>query len=467
MDKVDSWRNKLFFGDNLEIMKMLEDSSIDLIYLDPPFQSGRDYNLVFKELGLEVVSAQVKAFTDTWQWNEESERTYNELIQKQDVAVEVKDYLIGMKKVINNSAMMAYLVMMAPRLIEMRRLLKDSGSIYLHCDPRTSHYLKILMDMIFGKNQFRNEIVWGYRTGGVSNRYWASKHDIILFYTKTDNYKFNALKERIYYEKPFFSPKQDEQGRYYADVYIRDVWDDIKPVINVSKERIGYPTQKPEALLQRIIMASSDEGDLVLDPFCGCGTTVAVAHKLNRRWIGIDIAYIAIDIISRRLGEAEFEIDGIPKDLQGAYALKNKDPFRFQEWAVVRLGGVVSSRRSGDEGVDGKIYFYKNVKSKNSVSYGEVVIQVKGGKVGVKDVRELIGTIKGQRADFGILVSFDKPTQQMKKTAIGAGLYADNMPRIQFVTVREIIDGNIRLRIPNPVRLDVDVILRQGRLLEV
>ena len=241
--------NQIYLGDNLEIMKTFSSKSIDLIYADPPFFSQRNYG----------------DFNDIWETRQH------------------------------------YLDFMILRLQEMHRLLKDTGSIYLHCDPSCSHYLKIEMDKIWGDENFRNEIVWGYRTGGVSKKQWPRKHDIIFFYAKSNKWTHNPLQERIFYEKSFFNSKQDNKGRFYEDVYIRDVWEDLKPLLNLNSERLGYPTQKPLALLKRIIEVSSNKNDLVLDPFCGSGTTLEAAKKLGRNYIGIDINKKAIDISKERI----------------------------------------------------------------------------------------------------------------------------------------------------------------------
>ena len=304
------WKNKLYFGDNLDIMKKyIEDKSVDLIYLDPPFKSGKDYNIIFKpEKG---ANAQIKTFKDTWKWGEEAEKNYRGLIEgtltKEPPPPKLKDLMTAMRSYLGECSMMAYLSMMAPRLLEMKRVLKDTGSIYLHCDPTASHYLKILMDAIFGVENFRNEIVW--RIGWVSGfktqkRGWIRNHDTILYYTKSKKFTFN--KEFIPYP-PDYTRRGGKKPKGKG-IPIEDTWncnpaDELNSIMimSFSKEKVGYPTQKPEKLLERIIKASSNEGDLVLDPFSGCGTAVAVAEKLNRRWIGIDITYLAIDVISKRL----------------------------------------------------------------------------------------------------------------------------------------------------------------------
>ena len=313
MKKLDLSKSYLIFGDNLDILrKYLPDESIDLIYLDPPFKSGRNYNILYRELNESDSVAQIQAFEDTWRWDANSRLAYEDIIEG-DYPSKLKNLLTGMFEFLGKSEMSAYLVMMAPRLVELKRVLKSTGSIYLHCDPSASHYLKLLMDAVFGNENFRNEIIWAYRTGGSSKRNWSRKHDVLLFYSKTDKYKFNPQKEKVYTKSKsrkagivnygagtaeFF---KDEKGVYNL-VNARDVWE-ISYINSQAKERTGYPTQKPEKLLERIIKASSNKGDVVLDAFCGCGTTIAVAQKLGRRWIGIDISPIAIKITHQRLAK--------------------------------------------------------------------------------------------------------------------------------------------------------------------
>ena len=292
---------QLLCGDNLTVLSSMDTASVDLIYLDPPFNSNRNYSA---PIGSEAAGA---AFKDTWTMTDEDEVWLDEL----------KDQKMPMHTIItaagqiHGKGMQSYLTMMCTRLIEMKRVLKDTGSIYLHVDPTASHYLKILMDSIFRKDNFQNEIVWQYRTGGISKKHFARKHDNILFYSQSKNKHFQLLREETrdisrfnkidsngkkYYEK--------SGNKYYADkgVAMTDIWD-IPPVRNVSKERTGYPTQKPLALLHRIIKASSNQGDIVLDPFCGCATTCVAAEQLDRQWIGIDISPNAIEIARDRLKE--------------------------------------------------------------------------------------------------------------------------------------------------------------------
>ena len=286
----------LYHGDCLDWMRRWSDESADLIYLDPPFNSSAGYDIRSGD-GTGGTSRS-RAFNDTWKWDAAAAERLERI--REDQGHPAYGAISGLLYQLGESSMLAYLTYMTERLAEMRRLLKSTGSIYLHCDQTASHYLKIVMDGIYGASNFRNEIVWSYRTGGVSKRYWPRKHDVLLFYVKTGAYEHRPLQERVLYDKPFFNAQFDEEGRPYADVYVRDVWDDIKPIINVSKERLGYPTQKPVALVERIVEASSCPGDMVLDPFCGCGTTVVAAENMGRQWAGIEISGFAIDLIQER-----------------------------------------------------------------------------------------------------------------------------------------------------------------------
>ncbi len=465
--------NKLYFGDNLGILKReIENNSVDLIYLDPPFQSGRNYNIIFQPTSQKIkgATAQVEAFKDTWKWGNEAEQEYRGLINgtitKEEPPQKLVELMKAMRNYLGECSMMAYLSMMAPRLLELKRVLKDTGSIYLHCDPTASHYLKLLMDAVFRVENFRNEIVWAYRTGGASKRNWSHKHDIILFYSKSDNYIFNIQKEKAYTKSKSRKPGivnygagtaeffKDEIGVYNL-VIARDVWE-IPYINSQAKERLGYPTQKPEALLERIIRASSNEEDLVLDPFCGCGTATAVAQRLNRKWIGIDISYLAIDIIVKRLQRSgfkegkDFVVKGIPADIYSAKKLAQEDPFNFQYWAVTRIpGGRPNSKKSGDQGVDGFVNF---IDSSKASKIGTGIIQVKGTKhVTPGMVRDLKGTIKSQNVDFGILITLIPPTQGMIKEAIKEGYFiyrSMKIPRIQILSVDKLFQDPIPVKLP-------------------
>jgi len=459
--------NTLYFGDNLEVLKeKIEDKIVDLIYLDPPFQSGKNYNIIFdnKRKEAEGVTAQIQAFEDTWEWGPEAEKEYSGLIQgtitKERPSARLIELMKAMRVYLSeNSPVMAYLVMMAPRLLEMKRVLKDTGSIYLHCDPTASHYLKLLMDSVFGVENYRNEIVWFYKTGGASKRYFAQKHDIIFFYSKTNKYLFKPQKEKSYMMHNYGFKKseffKDERGQY-TWVYMKDVWE-IPAVGSADKQRIGYPTQKPEALLERIINASSNEGDLVLDPFCGCGTTVAVAQRLNRKWIGIDITYLAIDIIEKRLEETRnkgeevnFKIEGAPADEYSAEKLAESNPFQFQYWAVSRIpGGMPNERKTGDKGIDGSIYFTDISKPDKT---GKAIISVKGGRsINPAMVRDLVGTIQSNSADFGILVTLPEPTANMKTEAVKQGYFQYvrmQIPKVQILSVKDLFTKPIPIKLP-------------------
>ncbi len=287
-----SLNRTLFLEDNLPVLRGLDSKSVDLIATDPPFNKGVPAFEGTTKAGKNV------EFKDVWNWDDDVHTEWTNALSKKHPSLY---NVIHYTNAAAGDDMGAFLCWMAVRMLEMDRVLKDTGSIYLHCDPTASHYLKAMMDAIFGRKNFRNEIVWSYRTGGVSKRYWPRKHDIILFYVKSDSYEHSPIQERVFYDKPFFTEQVDAEGRYYADVYVRDVWDDIKPIINVSKERTGYPTQKPLALYKRMIEASSNPGDMVLDPFAGCATTCVAAEQLGRQWIGIDIREEAGEVILDRL----------------------------------------------------------------------------------------------------------------------------------------------------------------------
>jgi DNA modification methylase len=461
--------NSLYFGDNLQILReKIPSEYIDLIYLDPPFQSGKSYNQIFQpEAGaVKGATAQMTAFEDTWTWGGEAEREYLDLIAgtitTEKPTQKIIDLMTAMRGYVGDCPMMAYVSMMAPRLVEMQRVLKDTGSIYLHCDPTASHYLKLLMDAVFGVQNFRNEIIWHYKRWPAGKFQFQRMHDIILFYSKVQGKNiFNVLLEPL--TKGTIKRWGGHKSRVEFAAGIRqvtrmtdeespgtsmdDVWD--IPVINSqAKERLGYPTQKPEVLLERIIKASSNEGGLVLDPFCGCGTTIAVAETLGRNWIGIDITYLAIDVIKKRLENNQiregknFEIDGEPTDFYSAEKLAERDPFQFQLWCVSKLNGTPSQTKTGDRGVDGILNFIDPAK-KSKVGKG--IISVKGRKNVVPEwVRELKGTVKGQDADFGILLTLKKPTRGMKAEAAKDGYVqtTKKVPRIQLLSVEEDLFQN-------------------------
>lgn len=461
--------NTLYYGDNLEVLsdrRYFKDDSVDMIYLDPPFNSQATYNVLFKEAGGQKSRAQREAFTDFWTWDEESAKTFDAIITNKLVRPEVKLLLNSLLNFLGKNDMTAYLVMMTARLLEMQRILRPTGSLYLHCDPTASHYIKLILDSIFGEENFRNEIVWAYRTGGAGKNWFASKHDIIFFYSKSDECKFYPIKERIYYDKPFFNPQQDSAGRYYADVLLRDVLEgemnivddngepesiSVKPVLNLSKERLGYPTQKPVGLLEILIRASTKKGDVVLDPFCGCGTTIDASEKLERNWVGIDITHLAINLIKQRL-KARYperylkngiKVIGEPKDLEGAKQLAQVDEerYQFQWWALGLIEAIPTDRKKGaDSGIDGEIYYRTADRTIRTL------VQIKSGGVQVKDIRDFAHVIDREKANYGVFITLEDPTEPMKKEAVGEGFIKDpitetQIPKLEIITIKELLDG--------------------------
>jgi site-specific DNA-methyltransferase (adenine-specific) len=495
----------LYFGDNLEILrKYIPDNSIDLVYLDPPFNSKKDYNILFKENGGVESEAQIKAFTDTWHWTQTTQDTYHEINTK--APHKVAKLIYALHDTIGNNDVMAYLVMMTIRLIELHRVLKPTGSLYLHCDPTASHYLKLVLDQIFGPANFRDEITWKRTSAHSDSQVFGKAHDIIFYYSKSNefihnkqyqpydegyidsHYRYKDDKGRIYrtsdltakglsgggyayewhgiaglWRCPIERMREwDSQGRIRytkqgTAEYIRyldempgmpaqDVWDDIPPINSQAKERLGYETQKPLALLERIIQASSNEGDIILDPFCGCGTAVVAAQKLNRRWIGIDITHLAINLMRNRLRDSfpgiKFEVIGEPVDLSGAKALAHQDRYQFQWWALGLIGArpLGEKKKGADKGIDGVITFKHDAKG----TYKRVVVQVKSGHVGVNAVREL-NTVVGNEA-IGVLITLEPPTEPMEVEAVAAGyyhspIYDKDYPKIQILTVDELLHG--------------------------
>ena len=461
--------NQLYYGDNLDILRVhIPDESVDLIYIDPPFNSNQAYNVIFSETDGSSSQAQIQAFEDTWRWGETTEQAYHELVvTAPHLLVETIKSFRGF---LTETNLMAYLVMMALRLVELHRVLKPTGSFYLHCDPTASHYLKIILDQIFGVENFRNEMVWSYHRWPAKQKNFQKMHDIILFYSKekqenTFNVIYETLsagtlkrwkgkKSKVSFEGEIRLVTQmtnvESQGRP-AD----DVWS--IPVINSqAKERLGYPTQKPEALLERIIKASSNEGDVVLDTFCGCGTAIAVAQRLNRRWIGVDITHLAIALLKYRLADAfgddvKYEVIGEPKDAESAKALAVQDRYQFQWWALslIRARPYQGKKKGADEGVDGVIY-YQDVnpdKPKKTLTR-KIVVQVKSGKVSVRDIRELKSVVETQDAVIGVFITLNPPTQPMVKEAATAGRFQwlhvthTTYPKIQIRTIEELLAGN-------------------------
>jgi site-specific DNA-methyltransferase (adenine-specific) len=466
----------LYFGDNLEILrKKINDESFDLIYLDPPFNSNRNYNVLFKE-GIQDSPAQIKAFDDSWHWTRESKQTFDYLVTKTNE--DISNLMLALEKMVGHNDMLAYLTMMTVRLIELHRVLKKTGSIYLHCDPTASHYLKIVLDVVFRKKHFRNEIIWCYsRPSAPGQKQLSRVHDIIFWYSKGNEWFFDPEKIRQPYSEKSLeregygggaskmtkggSVELKEGGKFPED------WIYIPPLKGNSREYLGYPTQKPEALLERIIKASSNEGDLILDPFCGCGTTVAVSEKLKRNWVGIDITSLAINLIKYRiknqfgLGNKQIYVDGLPTDLAGAKELFKKDPFEFEYWALDLINAMPAqsktkeNMRGADKGIDGIIAFHKNIINGNGNGvngngkweYGKVIVQVKGGGVQRNQIATLKGDIDREKADAGVFITLEKPTKPMISEAVDAGEFTTpitakrEFPKIQILTVEELLKG--------------------------
>ena len=512
-------RNALYYGDNLLVLREhIPDESVDLVYLDPPFNSNASYNVLFKEKTGEESPAQIKAFTDTWEWTQETQFTYElDIIRNPAVPSAVKDMIGAFRQFIGQNAMMAYLVMMAPRLVELHRVLKSTGSLYLHCDPTASHYLKILLDAVFGNQNFRNEVIWKRTGAHNSARRSGPVHDIILSYSKTASHVWNQqYQEQTEYIQARYNYTDDKGRRFYpvsliaagvrkgssgqtwrnidvtakgnhwrygtekleeldsaGDIYwpprggmprlkmylddakgslLQDIWDDIPPLNSQAKERLGYPTQKPEALLERIIRASSNEGDVVLDPFCGCGTAVAAAQKLDRKWIGVDITHLAVALMKNRLKTAfdleprrDYDVVGEPQDAGSARALWEQDPYQFQFWAVSLLEAQPQQeqRRGADRGIDGLVYFVDGPRR----TLHKVVIQVKGGHVSSPQIRDLKGVVERENAALGLFISLEEPTRDMRTEAASGGLFHSDLwdrdyPKIQVRTVAEMLQGN-------------------------
>lgn len=445
MDELKT--NVLYFGDNLEILrKYIPDNSIDLIYLDPPFSSKKDYNIISSEATGERSGAQIKAFSDTWTWDKIVEKTYDDILRA--APPHIATLIDSLHSGLGNNDVTAYLVMMTPRLVELRRVLKDTGSLYLHYDPTAGHYLKLVLDLIFGPTNFIYDIICDYRTDGIDRRRFGRKQDTIFLYTKSGNYFFNPQEEKSYLEHKYgFSNIHKEQGErgYYTRASMRDVWD-IPSWRGNQPEMLSYPTQKTLALLERIIKASSNEGDVILDPFCGCGTALVAAQNLNRHWIGIDITHLAIRVMSKRFKDSfpgiELEVVGEPVDLAGAGALAYQDRYQFQWWALslIEAQPLGKKKKGADKGIDGVIIF----SDERPTRAKRVVVQVKSGHVHVKDIRELKDI--ASRNAIGIFVTLEPPTEEMQNEAVSAGYYHSPLwerdyPKIQILTIEELLAG--------------------------
>ncbi len=539
--------NQLFYGDNLEVLrKHIKDESVDLCYIDPPFNSKRNYNQIYNNIGKED-QAQAQAFIDTWTWDDFANRGLAEILENYHgkFTSQSIDLIAGLTKVLGKGSLLAYLVSMTLRISEIYRVLKPTGSFYLHCDPTASHYLKLIIDAIFCSQggDFQNELIWK-RTNAHNDatqglKRFGRNHDVIFFYTKTTNFIWNtnyAAYDEEYIRKNYNNLEEGtgrryktsdltaakpggdtsyewkgvfpSKGRYWAysktnmerfesenrivytrngmprlkhyldempGVSIQDTWIDIIPA--PAGERLGYPTQKPKALLERIINTSSNEGDIILDAYCGCGTTVAVAQRLKREWIGIDITYQSISLILKRLEDSfgkgvldQIKLNGIPKDMESAIALANKKDDRtrkeFEKWAVLTYSNnraIINQKKGADKGIDGIAYFQGENDDPE-----KIILQVKSGKVRSGDIRDLQGTVTLEEAALGIFITLEEPTKDMIKTAKAAGIYqnkfmSQSCDRIQIVTIREILELNKRL----DIRLSLEVLKSAEKQMEV
>jgi len=461
---------QLYYGDNLDILrKYFRDETIDLCYIDPPFNSKRNYNQIYNNLGKED-QAQAQAFLDTWTWDNRAIEGIDEIFSNSRgiLTKQTIELMQGYTKVLGKGSLLAYLVSMALRIAEIWRVLKPTGSFYLHCDPTCSHYLKLILDALFCGHggDFRNEIIWSYKTGGASKKHFSRKHDVIFFYSKTNNYVFNPQKEKSYMMHKYGFKKSDfqidkETGLQYSMVYQKDVFD-IPSIGSDSAERLGYPTQKPEALLERIINASSQEGDIILDCYCGCGTTVNVAERLKRRWYGIDITYQSISVVLKRLEDTfgkellhDIRLNGVPQDMEAARALANKQDDRvrkeFEKWAVLTYTNnraVINEKKGGDKGIDGIAFVQETIGE-----YKPVILSVKSGKLQPTMIRDLRGTVEREQAAMGILLTLEPPSRGILHEAKESGFYQNPLmagttfEKLQVVTVEDMLAGS-RLTLP-------------------
>ena len=460
---ANDWKNTLYYGDNLDVLhRYVADESVDLVYLDPPFNSNATYNVLFAERNGSQAAAQIKAFEDTWRWDHAAAEAYQKTVEAGGA---VSRAMQAFRQFLGDSDVLAYMAMMAPRLVELRRALKSTGSIYLHCDPTASHYLKILMDAVFGLGSFRNEVIWHYDYGARSKRTFGTKHDVIFWYSESPTeWTFNTHAVLEPFKSKMTEWRYTKGGQAGKPMPLgkvpSDVWD-IK-LNAMSKERLGYPTQKPEALLERIIKASSNEGDLVLDPFCGCGTTVAVAQRLKRRWIGIDVTHLAVTLMKHRLRDAfgdeiteTYRVIGEPTTLHDAVTLADEDPYQFQWWALGLVGArPVEQKKGSDKGIDGRLYFHDEAEGGKTK---QIILSVKAGSTNVVHLRDLHGVLEREKAEIGVLITMQEPTRPMRTEAASAGFYnspwGTRHPKLQILTVAELLD---RKRIDMPPIRQVD-----------
>jgi site-specific DNA-methyltransferase (adenine-specific) len=507
--------NALYYGDNLAVLReSIAGESVDLVYLDPPFNSNANYNVLFKSPTGAGSQAQIEAFEDTWHWGQEAEDAFDQVMRSGNT--DAADLLRAMRSFLGENDMMAYLAMMAIRLLELHRVLKSTGSLYLHCDPTASHYLKLLLDAVFGAENYRNEIVWRryHRPKGsqFEARKFGKSTDSIFFYSKSDQYNFYIDRVKTALDDDAIArryPNKDEKGRWCSGPLLRssgmgarpnlvyeykgyipgpagwrmtkdklqaldhvgdfywtsagtprrrvrpgdepgavidNLWIDIEAIGSQAEQRLGYPTQKPLSLLERIVKVSSDEGGLVLDPFCGCGTATHAAQKLGRSWIGIDITHLAVSLIERRLKDAfpgiAFEVHGTPKDIDGARDLAIRDKYQFQWWATSLIDAQPygGKKKGADSGIDGLIYFRSDAKTTE-----RAIVSVKGGEhVGVPMIRDLKGVLDREKAPIGVFLTLAAPTQPMIAEAVSTGFYdlgGRKYPRLQIITIEDALHG--------------------------
>jgi len=478
----------LYYGDNLDIMrKHIGNETVDLCYIDPPFNSNRNYNQIYDIAGKEKAQAQAQAFIDTWTWNKRAEDSFREILSNENggFTPQTVDLIKGLHSVLKKGDLLAYLVSMTLRINEIYRVLKPTGSFYLHCDPTGSHYLKLVLDTIFVTRggTYRNEIVWCYTgPGSPGMRQFMRKHDTIFWYTKSKAWQFNRDDVRVehnpktkenYKEGLVGSGFVEAEHKIHQSGKVPEDWWEIA-IAARGKEYLGYPTQKPKKLLDRIIRAGSQEGDVILDAYCGCGTTVAVAERLKRKWIGIDITYQSISLVLRRLqDEFGFEIlesimlDGIPKDIESAKALSKKKDDRlrkeFEKWAILTYTNnraIINDKKGADQGIDGVAYYMTGVDEN-----AKAVFQVKSGHVSRKDIAQFNSDRQREGAELGFFITLQPPTKPMRLESNSVGMYKHQLmgrsyARIQIVTITEIIDENKRMDIP----LSFEVLKKAKRL---
>ena len=459
--------NALYYGDNLDVMrKYIKDNTIDLCYIDPPFNSKRNYNQIYNNIGDED-KAQAQAFVDTWTWDDDAVKGFEQITTNEHglYTKQTIELIIGLEKVLGKDSLLAYLISMTLRIAEINRVLKSTGSFYLHCDPTASHYLKLILDGVFVPKggDFVNEIVWHYQTGGASKRHYSKKHDVILFYAKSDRYNFYPDRILIPRTEKALERAQNPKGARISADNIEKLPDDvfdIQALNPMAKERLGYPTQKPEALLERIIKASSNEGDVVLDAFCGCGTAVAVAQEQKRNWIGIDITYQSISLILKRLEDSfgksildNVELNGIPRDFKSAVELAHKkgDKTRkeFEKWAVLTYSNnraTINEKKGADFGIDGVAYT-QDRNEKGEIEFKQVLFSVKSDKAPHSSyIRDFNGTLEREKVAMGFFITLYPPTRDMVAECKKLGRYHNNLldtdyPKITIVTVEDILAG--------------------------